>query len=133
MSSAAYVTAVLRFLQAYNAGDLEGCGQSMHPDIEWHTAVNHKGREEVRKYLEALGERYQKPQVRPDDFRETGGHVLMVVTFFDAEPGPEPAPDQRQAWIAHLGEDGTMRRVVAYPTPAEAARALDALTHKVHA
>lgn len=133
ISSAAYVTAVLRFLQSYNAEDLDGCLKSLDPSIEWHTAILHKGHDAVRAHVESIGARYTKPQVRPEDFRESGGHVLMVVTFFDGEPGPEPAPDQRQSWIVHLGEDGLMRRVVTFATPAEAARALEGITHKVHA
>lgn len=134
LSSAAYVTAVLRFLQAYNAGDLDECEKALDPNVEWHTAVEYKGRAQVRAYLETLRERYTAPQARPEDFREAGGYVLMVVTFFDGDPGPDYAPsEQRQSWLTQVGEDGNLRRIVAYPTPAEAARALDAITHKVHA
>jgi ketosteroid isomerase-like protein len=133
LSSAAYVTAVLRFLQAFNAGDLDECEKTLAPDVEWHTAVTYKGPAEVRRYLETLSERFNKPQLRPDDFREASGHVLMIVTLFDTEPGDEPVAEQRHSWLADVGETGSLRRVVSYPTPAEAARALDALTHKVNA
>lgn len=134
LSSAAYVTAVLRFLQAYNSDDLEECLNSLHPDIEWHTAVEHRGREQVRDYLEALRGKFNVPQARPEDFREAHGYVLMVVTFYDGQPGPDYSPAmERQSWLTQVGEDGTLRRIVAYPTPAEAARALDVITHKVHA
>lgn len=134
LSSAAYVTAVLQFLQAYNAGDLDECEKALDPGIEWHTAVAHKGRAAVRDYLETLRGRFNSPQARPEDFREGGGYVLMVVTFFDGQPGADYSPgEERQSWLTQVGEDGTLRRIVSYPTPAEAARALDAITHKVHA
>jgi ketosteroid isomerase-like protein len=134
LSSAAYVTAVLRFLQAYNSDDLDDCLNVLDPDVEWHTAIEHKGREQVRAYLEALRGRYNDPQARPEDFREAGGYVLMVVTFFDGQPGPDYSPaEERQSWITQVGEDGTLRRIVTYPTPAEAARALESISHRVPA
>lgn len=134
LSSAAYVTVVLRFLQAYNSGDLDACENALDPQVEWHTAVPHKGRTEVRDYLESLRGRFNEPQARPEDFRGGGEYVLMIVTFFDGQPGPDYAPsEERQSWVTQVGEDGTLRRIVSYPTPAEAARALDAITHKVHA
>lgn len=134
LSSAAYVTAVLRFLQAYNAGDLDACEKALDPEIELHTAIEHKGRGAVRGYLESLRERFNEPQARPEDFREGGGYVLMIVTFFDAQPGPDYSPAEvRQSWVTQVGDNGTLRRIVSYPSPAEAARALDAITHKVHA
>jgi hypothetical protein len=133
LSSAAYVTAVLRFLQAFNTGDLDECEKTLDPQVEWHSAAAYKGRAEVRGYLETLRERFNKSQLRPDDFREASGHVLIIVTLFDGEPGDEPRAEQRHSWLADVGAEGLLRRVVSYPTPAEAARALDALTQRVNA
>lgn len=133
LSSAAYVTAVLRFLQAYNTGDPAEIEKALDPQVEWHTAVEHKGRAEVLAYIESLREGANRPQARPEDFREGGGHVLMVVTFYDAEPGPDSPAEQRQSWVTQVGEDGALRRILCYPTPGDAARALGEITEKVHA
>jgi len=46
-SSAAYVTAVLKFLQAFNRNDLDACESLLDPQIEWHSAVDYTGREAV--------------------------------------------------------------------------------------
>jgi hypothetical protein len=59
----------------------------------------------------------------------------MIVCFFEGDPDAPPR-EQRQSWIADMGEDGLVRRVIAYPSPADAARALEALAAaalKVHA
>jgi hypothetical protein len=126
ISSAAYVTAVLQFLQALNRDDLDACERSLDPRIEWHSAVSYHGKAEVRAMLESIRERFSRPQIRPDDFRESAGHVLMIVCFHEGDPDAQPR-QQRQSWIADLNEEGLIRRVLAYPSPAEAARALEAL------
>jgi ketosteroid isomerase-like protein len=133
-SSAAYVTAVLQFLQAFNRNDLDACEQLLDPQVEWHSAVSYKGREAVRAMLETFAARYKRPQARPDDFRAAGDHVLMIVCFHEGDPEAPPG-EQRQSWIADLNEEGLLRRVLAYPSPADAARAFEALSAaapKVH-
>jgi len=130
VSSAAYVTAVLRFLQAFNRGDLDACEQILDPQIEWHSAISYKGRSEVRAMLQTLSERFTRAQARPDDFREAAGHVLIIVCFHEGDPDA-PRAEQRQSWIADMSEEGLMRWVLAYPSPAEAARALEALAAAV--
>jgi ketosteroid isomerase-like protein len=135
ISSAAYVTAVLHFLQAFNSGDLDACERYLDPKVEWHGAVSYKGRSEVRAMLRGFQEKFRKPQARPDDFRESAGHVLMVVCFSEGDPDAPPG-EQRQSWVADMGDDGLIRRVLSYPSPADAARALEALAEaapKVHA
>jgi hypothetical protein len=134
-SSAAYVTAVLHFLQAFNRDDLDATEQYLDPQIEWHSACSYRGRPEVRAMLDSIRERFSRPQARPDDFREASGHVLMIVCFHEADPDAPPR-EQRQSWIAHMGDNGLIRRVIAYPSPAEAVRALEGLAAagpKVHA
>ena len=132
ISSAAYVTAVLQLLQAYNRGDLDECERAFDPKVEWHGAAGYSGRAAVRGMLETLRDRWSSPQVRPEDFREAGGHVLMVVCFHE---GDRAAPQQelRQSWIADVTDDGLINLVRAYDTPAAAARALDGLAPKVPA
>jgi hypothetical protein len=59
----------------------------------------------------------------------------MVVTFYEGDT-EAPAREERQAWVAAMTEEGLVRRVIAYPSPADAARALEALAAaalKVHA
>jgi ketosteroid isomerase-like protein len=135
ISSAAYVTAVLHFLQAFNRGDLDACEQFLDPQIEWHGAVSYSGRGQVRAMLQSFSDRFTLAQARPDDFREAAGHVLMVVCFHEGDPDA-PRAEQRQSWVADMADDGRIRRVLAYPSPADALRALEALAAaapKVHA
>jgi ketosteroid isomerase-like protein len=127
ISSAAYVTAVLRLLQAFNADDLDACEQLLDKDIEWHSAVSYCGRDAVRAMLQSTKERYTRAQARPDDFREAGGNVLMVVCFHEGDPDA-PHRQERQSWVVAMSDDGLLRRVISYPSPADAARALEALT-----
>ena len=135
ISSAAHDTAVLHFLQAFNRDDLDACEQFLDPHIDWHSALAYKGRGEVLAMLHSVGERFTRPQVRPDDFREAGGHVLMIVCLFEADPEAQ-SREQRQSWIVTMSEEALLRRVIAYPSPADAARAFEALAAsapKVHA
>jgi hypothetical protein len=131
ISSAAYVTAVLRFLQAYNAGDLDGLESQLDPQIEWHSAVDYHGRSEVLEFMEGLRSRWLRPEVRPEDFRELDGRVLMVVCFLGDEATPESMREERQSWVVEFNDDGLIARVLSYPSPAEAARTLDALAQKI--
>jgi ketosteroid isomerase-like protein len=132
ISSAAYVTAVLHFLQTYNSGDMDACESYLDPQVEWHSAVTYQGRADVRTMLEAFRERWTNARARPDDFREADGHVLMIVCFHEGDPAAQQH-DERQAWIADMSQDGLIRRVLSYTSPAEAGRAFDALAHRVHA
>jgi hypothetical protein len=131
LSSAAYVTAVLHFLQAYNR-DIDACERFLDPDIEWHSAVTYRGRPEVLAMLRSVADRWGLARARPDDFREAHGHVLIVVCFHEGDPD-SPQREERQSWIADLNLDGLIQRVIAYTSPGEAARALEALAPKVHA
>jgi ketosteroid isomerase-like protein len=134
-SSAAYVTAVLNLLQAFNRDDLDACESYLDQDVEWHSAALHNGRAEVRKLLECLGERFSQPRIRPDDFREAAGHVLIIVCFYEGDQDAPPR-EQRQSWIVDMNDEGLVRRVLSYPSPADAGRAFEALSAagpKVHA
>ena len=133
-SSATYVTALLQFLQAFNAGDLDACERFLDPQIEWHSACEYHGRVAVRGLLESYGERFARPQARPEDFRAALDHVLMIVCFYEGDPDA-PTREQRQPWIVHMNEQGLVRRVISYPSPADAARAFEGLSAgppKVH-
>jgi hypothetical protein len=131
ISSAAYVTAVLHLLQAYNAGDLDALEQRLDPKIEWDGAVAYRGREEVRGFIERFRARWLRPEVQPEDFRELDGRVLMVVSFSGGEATPESMREERQSWIVEFNDDGLIARVLSYPSPAEAARTLEALAQKI--
>jgi hypothetical protein len=127
ISSAAHVTAVLQFLQAFNRNDLDACERFLDPQIEWHSAASYCGREAVRGMLDSVGERFSRPQIRPDDFRATPEHVLMIVCFHEGDPGAQ-SREQRQSWIVDMSGEGLIGRVLSYPSPAEAARAFEALS-----
>lgn len=128
ISSAAYVTAVLRFLQAYNAGDFEQVEDLLLPDIEWHGAADYRGREQVLEYLEGYHGRWDRSHARPEDFREAGGRVLMVVAFSGDSTHTQRVLEERQSWICDLTDEGKIRRVITYPTPADAAVAFESAT-----
>lgn len=132
ISSAAYVTAVLQFLQAYNRGNFDACERCLDPNVEWHSAITYKGRAEVVGMLKSVADRWTQPHARPDDFREAEGHVLMIVCFNEGDPDA-PQREERQSWIADINSHGLIQRVIAYTSPGEAARALEALALKVHA
>jgi ketosteroid isomerase-like protein len=131
LSSAAYVTAVLHFLQAYNSGDLDTLERQLDPDVEWNSAVTYTGRGDVRKFIEGFRARWLRPEVRPEDFRELDGRVLMVVSFSGGEATPESMREERQSWVVTFNDDGLIARVLSYPSPAEAARTLEALAQKI--
>jgi ketosteroid isomerase-like protein len=132
ISSAAYVTAVLRFLQTYNRGDLDSLDGCLDAQVEWHSAVSYKGRPEVIAMLKTHAERWERPQARPDDFREADGHVLMIVCFHEGDSDAQQH-EERQSWIADVNDEGLIQRVISYTSPGEAARALEALSLNVHA
>ena len=113
ISSAAYVTAVLRFLQAYNAADFDAVEEVLVPDVQWDGLVSYRGSSEVRGHLESMHAR--RPHARPEDFREAGGRVLIIVAF----------GDEHESWVCDLTEEGKITRVVVHPNPVEAARALE--------
>ena len=125
ISSAAYVTAVLRFLQTYNAGDFDALEELLVPEIEWHGVVDYRGREQVREYLERFHGRWDRSHARPEDFRESGGRVLIVVAFTGDSTHTQRVLEERQSWICELTDDGRISRVLTYPTPADAALALE--------
>ena len=127
VSSAAYVTAVLHFLQAFNRGDLDACMDFLDAHVEWHGASTYRGKDAVRAMLQQLSGNFDNAQVRPDDFREARGHVLIVVCFYEGA-ADSSRREIRQSWIAGMGdEDALIRRVLTYPSPAEAVRALESL------
>ena len=130
ISSAGYVTAVLRFLQAYNAADFDALEELLVPDVEWDGVVTYRGRTEVREYLEAYHGRWEHSQARPEDFREAEGRVLMIVAFEGASRHTQRPLAERQSWICEIADEGRIRRIVTYTGPAEAALALErATTH----
>ena len=132
ITSAAYVATVLRFLTAYNAGGVDACEELLDPDVGWQGVTDLRGREEVRQMLEQLRSRFVQPRVRPEDFREAGGQVLMIVRFHEGDP-EAARTEARQSWVLDVTDDGLLHHVVSYERAAEAARAFEAIAPKVHA
>ena len=131
ISSAAYVTSVLRFLQAYNAGDFHAVEELLTPDAEWNALTVHSGRADVLAYLEDYRARWTDPHVRPEDFKESDGRVMIVVVFSGASLHTQRMLEERQSWICELTEEGKIRRVTTYLTAADAADALDRIAAHV--
>jgi ketosteroid isomerase-like protein len=137
LSSAQYVTAVLRFLDAYNRGDLDACLDACHSEIEWHMSPQlieqglYRGRPDVRQLLETLRTRWEDPKVHAEDFLEVGGNVMVICRFYGRGSFTQQPYEERESLVVSLGDDGKMRRVVRYPTPGEARRAIEALREQV--
>jgi ketosteroid isomerase-like protein len=127
------VTAVLQFLQSYNAGDLDNCIELLDPAIEWHGVVSYNGREEVREYLEGFHGRWDRSHAIPEEFREADGRVLIVVGFTGDSTHTQRALVERQSWICEMTDDGKIRRVLGYPTPGDAFRAFEEMGRQLHA
>jgi ketosteroid isomerase-like protein len=130
-SSQHFVTVGLRFVEAFNRGDINACVELLHPDIEWYSnnkysdTESHIGPNDVRLYLEALYNHLDEPHMEPEDGFQIGDHVMLINRLRGKGTLAGHAVVERYNWVA-LVEGDKFRRVITYPTPAEARQALDA-------
>jgi ketosteroid isomerase-like protein len=130
-SSQHFVTVGLRFVEAFNRGDIDACVQLLHPEIEWYAnnrysdSETHIGVNDVKLYLEALHSHLDEPRMEPEDGIQIGDHVMLINRM--RGKGTLAGSDvlERYNWVALVDGD-KFRRVITYPTPAEARRALEA-------
>ena|SRR2546423_3540268 len=129
-SSQHFVTVGLRFVEAFNRGDMAACADMLHPEIEWYSSnqfldsETHIGREDVKRYLESLHGHLDDPRMEPEDGFQIGDHVMLINRLKGKGTLAGNLVTERYNWVALVDED-TFRRVVTYPTPADARRALE--------
>jgi ketosteroid isomerase-like protein len=129
-SSQHFVTVGLRFAEAFNRGDIDACVEMLDPQVEWYTsnryldAETHKGPEDVRLYFQSLLESLDDPRLEPEDGFQIGDHVMLINRLRGKGTLAGNEVTERFNWVVLVNGD-KFRRVVSYPTPAEARKALE--------
>jgi ketosteroid isomerase-like protein len=129
-SSQHFVTVGLRFVEAFNRGDINACLELLHPEIEWYSnnkysdSESHIGLNDVRLYLESLYNHLDEPRMEPEDGIQIGDHVMLINRLRGKGTLAGHPVLERYNWVARV-EGDKFRRVITYPTPAEARQALD--------
>jgi ketosteroid isomerase-like protein len=125
-SSEHHVAVGLQFWSAFSKGDIDACVELLHPKIEWHPTPRLdeadvvRGQHDVGFTLQALHDRFSNLEVRPEDGRQVGDHVLMVTMLVGSNQFTGQSLSSRQAWVVSIRDD-KLGRIVAYPN-APAAR-----------
>lgn len=129
-SSQHFVTVGLRFVEAFNRGDMKACVDMLHPEVEWYSSnrflesESHLGRDDVKLYLESIHGHLIEPRMEPEDGFQIGDHVMLINRLRGRGTLAGNPISERYNWVALVEED-QFRRVVTYPTPADARRALE--------
>jgi len=129
-SSQHFVTVGLRFVEAFNRGDMEACAGMLHPEVEWYSSnrflesETHIGPNDVKLYLESLHGHLDEPHMEPEEGYQIGDHVMLINRLRGKGTLAGNPVVERYNWVVLIDED-KFRRVVAYPTPADARRALE--------
>ena len=130
-SSQHFVTVGLRFIEAFNRGDIEACGAMLDAEVEWYTSnryldsESHQGPDDVKRYLQSLSEHVDEARMEPEDGFQIGDHVMLINRLRGKGTLAGNELIERYNWVCLVNED-KFRRVVTYPSPAEARRALEA-------
>ena len=130
-SSQHFVTVGLRFVESFNRGDIDAMVDSLHPDIEWYASnrysdsESHIGQGDVRLYLESLYNHLDQPRMEPEDGIQIGDHVMLINKLKGKGTLAGSDVVERYNWVVLVDND-KFRRVINYPTPAEARKALEA-------
>lgn len=130
-SSQHFVTVGLRFVEAFNRGDIDACVDMLHEDVEWYAsnrysdAESHVGHADVRLYLDSLYNHLDDARMEPEDGYQIGDHVMFINRLRGKGTLAGHEVVERYNWVALVDGD-KFRRVVTYPTPADARRALEA-------
>jgi len=129
-SSQHFVTVGLQFVEAFNRGDIGACVDLLHPDVEWYSSnrysenETHIGQADVRLYLESVYKHLDEPHMEPEDGYQIGDHVMLINRLRGKGTLAGSDVVERYNWVA-LIDGAKFRRVITYPTPAEARTALE--------
>jgi ketosteroid isomerase-like protein len=81
------VEAFKRGLEAGNGGDVDGLLETLHPEIEWHSALHvlmggqhtvFRGHDGVRRMLKDLNEAFGDIQMEISEIRDLGDRVVAI-------------------------------------------------------
>lgn len=119
VSGAAPNPTISTYVAAYNAQDLAGMVELMHPDIEWisleesEAIVYTTGVEQLSSELEAHFARPSESTSELSNWSTTGPYISVTETIRPetAQPGDEVAA----SLSAYELQDGLIRRVWYYP------------------
>jgi ketosteroid isomerase-like protein len=132
-SSQHFVTVGLRFVEAFNRGDIDACVEMLDPDVEWYSSnqfldsETHQGPRDVKLYLQSLHDHLDEPRMEPEDGFQIGDHVMLINRLRGKGTLAGNEVIERYNWVVLVNDD-KFRRVVTYPSPADARRALEAAT-----
>lgn len=122
-----HVAVGLRFWSAFSKGNIDGCVELLHPEVEWYPTPRLeeldavRGLEDVGQTLQVLHDRFSDDlEVLPEDGRQVGDHVLMVTMVQGSNQFTKQAIRSRECWVVSIRDD-RMARIVVYPN-APAAR-----------
>src|SRR3954462_4149143 len=122
-----HVAVGLQFWSAFSNGDIETCVELLHPGVEWHPTPRLdeldvvRGQDDVHITLQVLYDRFADDlEVRPEDGRQVGDHVLMVTMLTGRNQFTKQPISSRECWVVSIRDD-KLGRIVVYPN-APAAR-----------
>jgi ketosteroid isomerase-like protein len=117
----------LRFWSSFKNGDIDGCVELLHPDVEWHPTPRLdeldvvRGRDDVHSTLDVMHEGFGEDlDVLPEDGRQVGDHVLMITVLTGHNQFTKQPVKSRECWVVSVRDD-KLARIVVYPN-APAAR-----------
>jgi ketosteroid isomerase-like protein len=120
---------VRRWIEAYNARDIEGLLDVSDPEIEFRSIFAglesggaFRGRTGVYEYFEAIEDAYESFQVLPDDFLDAGAAVVFPAQAVWSGRGSGASDKTRIAVVAWL----RMTKVMRVETFTDRAEALEA-------
>jgi ketosteroid isomerase-like protein len=113
--------------QAASRGDWEAVLESMDPDLEVKTirTGTHRGREEVRRFLEDMTSGFEEVLFEPEEFFERGGRIAV---FVRQKARPSGADGMIENRIGHLWtmRKGRPVRCETFPRREDALEAMEA-------
>ena len=121
---------VLRGIEAYNAGDLEGMLENTDPEITMVPVRalleggEYRGHEGVRKFFNDMEEDWESRRIEVDEIRDAGDDGVLVLGTFAATGRTGTEVRYPLAWHSRF-RDGKLWRLQAYSDRDSAVRALD--------
>jgi ketosteroid isomerase-like protein len=113
------VDSVLRSLESWNCGDVDGWLELAHPDLEFRTSgvypgtdATYRGQAELRRFWTAFREPWESLHIQVDQAREVGDDVVVLATF-EAHGRDGISVHREVAWIWRF-VDEMAARVDAY-------------------
>jgi ketosteroid isomerase-like protein len=105
------VEIVLRSLEAYRRGDLDGALADTHPEIDWRPfeEAPMRGVEAVRAYLTRWESEWEELETTPEEFMDADDCVVAVVHFRGRGRGSGVDVEARSYSVYTLRDGRTVR------------------------